>query len=138
MNQPIGCDACYQCSAEAADAARRRFLEVRRLVDESHFIVRIIACPGCGQAYISVFTETIDWKDGDDAQYWSLLPVSPKESAELWARGETLVARGAESELVAFIESLGRKRRHLQVDHPTGGPTRVRWADGGLHIGPHD
>jgi hypothetical protein len=126
----FGCARCFLASAEEASEARRHFIEVSRLTDESHIIVRILACPDCGQRCVSVFTETIDWSGGDDAQYWSVLPLTLEESEELVAQGERVDLR--------WIEALGRHRRYLQIDFPTGKPRRVLWADGYLWIGPHD
>jgi hypothetical protein len=77
-----------------------------------------------------VFTEWIDWSGGDDAQYWSLLPLTVSESGQLMDQGERVDLR--------LIESMGRARRYLQVDYPTGKAKRVLWAEGGLIIGPHD
>jgi hypothetical protein len=126
----FGCERCFQSSADNAAEARRHFKEVSRLVDESHIVVRILECPQCGQRCVSVFTEMIDWSGGDDAQYWSLLPLTLEESEQLLGQGEQVDLR--------MIESLGRSRRYLQVDFPTGKSKRVLWADGGLIIGPHD
>lgn len=126
----FGCNRCFQAAAEAASEARRHFVEISRLVDESHFIVRILECPHCRQRCVSVFTETIDWSQGDDAQYWSLLPLTDAESEQLISQGEDVDIR--------LIESLGRDRRYLQVDFPTGKPKRALWAAGNLWIGPHD
>jgi len=126
----FGCECCFQTSAEAASEARRGFVQLARLVDESHLVVKILACTHCGQRCVSVFTEMIDWSGGDDAQYWSLLPLTLEESEQLLAQGEQVEPR--------LIESLGSARRYLQVDFPTGKPKRVLWAEGGLMIGPHD
>lgn len=126
----FGCERCFQASAQAASQARRQFFERAKLVDESHIIVRILECPHCGQRCVSVFTELIDWSGGDDAQYWSLLPLTLEESEQLLVQGEQVDLRR--------IESLGRARRYLQVDFPTGKSKRVSWAEGGLMIGPHD
>jgi len=126
----FGCDRCFQTSAEAASEARRYFIEVSRLIDESHFVVRILECPHCCQRFVSVFTEMIDWSEGDDAQYWSVLPLTVAESEQLISQGENVE--------IQLIESLGRDRRYLQVDFPTGKPKRMLWAAGNLWIGPHD
>ena len=126
----FGCERCFQTSAREASELRRNFIEVSRLIDESHFIVRVLLCPHCNQRCVSVFTELIDWSEGDDAQYWSLLPVTLAESEQLIAQGESVDIR--------LIEALGRERRYLQVDHPTRKPQRVQWAAGNLLIGPHD
>jgi hypothetical protein len=125
----FGCERCFRTSAEAASEARRGFVQLARLVDESHLVVRILACPHCGQRCVSVFTEMIDWSSGDDAQYWSLLPLTLEESEQLLAQGEQVELR--------LIESFGRERCYLQVDFPTGKPKRVLWAERHLLIGPH-
>jgi len=127
---PFGCGRCFQASAEEAEEARNRFEIIAWLVDESHYGLSIRACPHCGQRCIDVFTEVIDWSGGDDAQYWSYLPLTFEESEHLIARGKDV--RPAE------VELLGRDRRYLMVDFPTGKPKRVRWAQGPLWIGFHD
>jgi hypothetical protein len=128
--QQFGCDQCFRCSAEQAAQARQNFVGIAALVDESHFIVSIRACPHCGQHFVSLVTELIDWAQGDDAQYSSLLPLTEEESQELILQGEQLNPRR--------LEELGRERRFLQIDFPTGKPKRVAWANGRLAIGPHD
>ena len=35
----------------------------------------ILGCARCSQGFVSVFTKTIDWEDGDDPQFWTLLPI---------------------------------------------------------------
>ena len=123
----FGCAHCFQTTPEAAWQARLPL--VAELLDESHFTVRIQECPHCGQRFVSIFTEMIDWSAGDDAQYWSVLPLTRDESEILLAQGE-----GVD---VKLIESFGRGRRYLQRDYPTGKPERLQWhAD--LWIGPHD
>lgn len=117
----FGCGRCFQASAEEADDARHHFAELALLVDDSHRIVRILQCPHCGQRCFSVFTEEIDWNDGDDAQYWSLLPVTEEESARLIAQGEDVK--------IQSIGPFNTARRCLNIDHPTGGPRRVFWVN---------
>ncbi len=53
------------------------------LTDESHFIVSIKACQVCGQLYLYVFYEEIDWEKGEDPQYRSLFPVQTIEEGEM-------------------------------------------------------
>ncbi len=126
----FGCERCFQASAEELSDLRRSFIEISRLVDESHFIVRVLECPRCFQRCVSVFTELIDWVGGDDAQWWSVLPLTKAESEQLIAQGEKVE--------IQLIESLGRRRRYLQVDYPTGEPKRIMWEEGNLRIRPHD
>lgn len=128
--EPVfGCPACFQADAPAAWEALHGFQHLAKLVDESHFMVHILACPRCGQRCVEVFTETIDWVDGDDPQYWSVLPVTPTEAEQLHAAG---------ANVVALIKTMGHDRRYLQRDYPKGGAPRIAWAGPPLWIGPHD
>jgi hypothetical protein len=69
----------------------------------------------------------IDWSDGDDAQYWTVVPVTENEATELARRG---------SELTEIeINSLGSGRRSLFRNYPTGeGPCEF-WGKG-ITVGP--
>lgn len=64
--EDFGCKRCWPPSAGAAWKARGALTHVAELIDESHFHVMILACPRCTQRFVSVFTETVDWADGDD------------------------------------------------------------------------
>jgi hypothetical protein len=120
---------CERCGADAdADAAWRcRRVILHRLIDQSHLIVTLRACEHCGQRFVQVLGERVDWQDGDDAQHWRLVPISAEEADALRARGEA--ALGA-------VDALARRRRHLRVDHPTGGERVVFWTSGGLDLPP--
>src|ERR1700722_13185957 len=89
----FGCDKCFKADAQAMALAKTKLKFVARLVDESHFMVSILACPACGQRCVSIFTETIDWTGGDDSQYVSVLPVTLQESKSLQAGCDDLIAR---------------------------------------------
>ena len=123
-----GCPHCWPPSPDAAWAARSRLERAREVVDESHFHVMILACRACGQRFVSVFTETIDWADGEDPQSWTLLPLS-REEAEGLARARSVEPRD--------LEALGPGRRSLRFDHPKGEPSRIYWATG-CAVVPHD
>jgi hypothetical protein len=99
------------------------------LIDESHYHVTILTCPQCGQQFLSVFTEMIDWVNSDDAQYWIVLPITEGEAAALINRGSELT----EME----INAVGRGRQSLMRDYPTGEGPREFWGTGIL-VGPHD
>lgn len=121
-----GCSQCYQADAQAMGRTWYHFQAIARLVDESHFGIQILACPTCGLRWVSIFTERIDWQDGDDPQCSDLLPVTTGESQKLIDLGETAVG---------LIESIGKDRRFLRDDHPKGAPRRTTWVNGGLYIG---
>ncbi|MBM4090244.1 MAG: hypothetical protein FJ276_12605, partial [Planctomycetes bacterium] len=61
----FGCQHCWPAKAEAAWDARRGLNKQADLIDESHFHVMILACPRCSQRFVSIFTEMVDWADGD-------------------------------------------------------------------------
>jgi hypothetical protein len=129
-NADFGCGACFrQADAALAWQAMRGFTTVAELIDESHFRVTIRACPRCRQRCVWVFTESVDWADGDDPQCWSVLPVRDDEA-------DAFAACGARVDL-ARIEALGRGRTHLRHDAPKGGASTTAWV-AGFWIGPHD
>jgi hypothetical protein len=129
-DKPPGCPQCYGGEPEEVWQAIPKFPLVARLVDESHLIVSVIACPNCQQRWVKVFTELIDWVNGEDPQRWVVLPVTSEES-------RTLISQG-ENEDIDLIEALWRHRRFLCMDWPKGSEKRPSWRDGGLVVGPHD
>lgn len=126
----FGCCRCFGESAEAVYRELPKFTELARLVDEWHFIVRIVSCPDCHQRYVSVFTEWVDHANGEDPQYRSVLPLTVKESEQLMSQGENVD--------VHLIETLGAARRYLSTNWPSGKAQTVYWGQGHLLIGPHD
>src|SRR5690242_10499318 len=66
--QRFGCERCWPESAEAAYGALGTLTIDAELIDESHFRVTIRSCPDCGQQFVSVFAETVDWEAGEDPQ----------------------------------------------------------------------
>lgn len=92
------------------------------LIDDSHLGVRIRACESCGQHFVAVFLEHVDWVDGEDSQYWTLMPITDGESVELLDMDETAA--------LARLNALPSHRRCLQHDHPKGGPETVSWGSG--------
>ena len=115
----FGCERCWPATADAAWQARAALETEHELIDESHYHVTIRACCACSQRFVAVFTETVDWVDGDDPQYWTLLPVTAAEVAKLLQQGDAVT----ETELNA----IGLGRRRLRHDHPKGGPARSYW-----------
>ena len=125
----FGCERCWPAAADAAWQARGRLTHLAELIDESHFHVMILSCPGCTQRFVSVFTETIDWADGDDPQYWTLLPITEAESADLIQHRDSLPE--------SMLRALGPGRRALRLDHPKASAQRIFWGTG-MSIGHHD
>ena len=103
-------------------------LLVKPLVDESHFTVIIRSCAKCRQRFVSVFTETIDWADGEDPQFWTVLPITEQEVATLSQAG---------SVITSVLNMLAPQRRSLRRDFPKGEDPTEYWSSGIL-VGPHD
>ena len=127
-NQPetFGCDRCYDGDAEQVWEGRPLVVE-REVVPGSHFSVDLARCSHCGQLYVRVYHEWVDYARGKDDQYWDVLPVTQDE-AERIASGADLV----------HIRRLGRGRRRLcfawprDVERPES-----YWASGEFVIHPH-
>lgn len=121
----VGCGDCYGDDPHAVWAYYRTGLETdRSLVEESHFIVRLRRCRGCGQSYVWIFMESVDWRGGEDPQYRRVVPVTPAEAAALADLGE---------DVAAGLGALGRGRRHLATDWPSDAPEMtVYWTSVGF------
>jgi hypothetical protein len=124
----FGCNTCRPSSANTAWEAFKSLTTDIELVDESHFAVKIKFCRKCTQRFLSVFTETIDWEDSEDPQFWSVIPLTSTEVEQLSAAG---------NRLEAAIVALPHVRQSLQRDFPKGGDPRNYWSNG-IVIGPHD
>jgi len=125
----FGCEHCWPATPDAAWESRRALVREAELTDESHFHVMLLACRSCAQRFVSVFTETIDWADGEDPQYWTLLPITPSEVAELVQQPGVAIE--------GQLNGLGPERRCLRHDHPKAAAPRSLWGTG-IWVGPHD
>lgn len=119
-NLTFGCGHCWPASPEAAWEAQRK--PERELVDESHFGAHITRCDACGQRFLVIFTETIDWSDGDDPQYWTIIPVTADEVEAL--------ARPGQPPSEAELSAVGPGRRSLWRNAPKGKPIECFWNEG--------
>jgi hypothetical protein len=126
-SETFGCDVCWPASADAAWNARASLAQ-SDLVDESHYHVMVMTCGKCSQSFLSVFTEMIDWQEGNDSQEWTSLPITAAEVALLTAQGEV-----SES----LIESIGQGRRSLCHFFPNGSAASTCWSRG-IRVGIHD
>jgi hypothetical protein len=118
----FGCEECWPDVAEQAWAARGRLKSLDFIVDDTHLLVRFLACEGCGQKFLSIMTETIDWADGDDPQHWVSMPVTLAETLTL---GPT-----DEAGLRQALGDFGNERRSLHRDSPKGSAATSYWATG--------
>lgn len=135
MNDPVeaerdfGCEVCWPSSADLAYEALGKLSISASLIDESHYIISLRQCPECSQSFVSVFTETIDWVDGEDPQYRTVMPLLPQEAADL--------AVAAEGEMERWLSLLAPQRRTLKMDFPKGKDMTLYWSHG-ISIGAHD
>ena len=128
---PAPAFGCARCAGEDAAAAWEAMQSKRgpSLVQESHFSIRITEC-SCGQAFVVVFTERMDFNNGEDEQDWLAVPLTSEERSKLTA--------ASEAELPGLVTKLGRERRFLVRSYPPGAGISAWWRTGGFMIGPHD
>ncbi|MDX2092804.1 MAG: hypothetical protein SFX73_33365 [Kofleriaceae bacterium] len=125
----LGCTACYGNDAQAVLAYYQSGgLEIdERLSDDSHFGVTIRHCTRCGQTFLFVFTEFVDWQGGEDDQYTDVVPISGAEAAEALQRPSDL----------QFLGSLGTGRRRLATAWPRGAKEKsIAWRTGAFAVVP--
>ena len=58
------------------------FFRLKVYEDESHLIRALYKCKDCQQLYFYEFYEEIDWIEGKDPQYRTLIPVSSEDEAD--------------------------------------------------------
>jgi hypothetical protein len=85
-------------------------------------------CPSCSQHYLQVTTETVDWDDGEDPIYRTIIPIDDAERTELTS-SKHLDAK--------VIESVGVGRQSLKFDWPKKQEPSTYW-DTGVRVGVHD
>jgi hypothetical protein len=56
--------------------------EIETYEDSSHLTRSLHKCQECGQLYFFEWNEWVDWEEGNDRQYSTLIPVQTKEEAE--------------------------------------------------------
>jgi len=122
---------CLGDDSVAAKEAIRKAKHVARLVDESHFGVSIARCVRCGQHFLSLFCERVDWADSDDPQTVVEIPLSADEVQRL------KTANIAADENV-ILEIVANERRFLYHDMPKGVAETLAWKTRTLFIPGHD
>ena len=122
---------CLGDDCLAARDALRKAEHVVMLVDESHFGVSILRCARCGQRFLNLFCERVDWADSDDPQTRVVVPVSEDEARRLQ------VANVASDEN-AILEIVANERRFLYHDMPKRAAETLAWKSGLLFIPGHD
>ena len=101
------------------------FVNGKELIFESHYGVSVCCCPDCDQHWIIIWTERIDWEDGNDDQDTSIVPLTKEEA-------ETLVKQG-ENVSMDMVEEFARNRKWLHRYNRE----EPRWRNGQLSIGFH-
>lgn len=122
---------CKMCWGEDAGEAWDRVIRNTRhalLVDETHFIVSILTCPICAQAFLKVTTETIDWYGGEDPIDRVVIPIDAEERDRL---------KAASPLTNDILEGIGPGRRSLRYAWPAGAEPSVFWS-AGVVVGVHD
>ena len=122
---------CHGDDSAAALEAIRKSKHIAMPVDESHFGVSILRCVRCGQHFLSLFCERVDWADSDDPQTRVAVPVSEDEMQRLQT------ANIAADENV-ILEIVANERRFLYHDMPKGAPETLVWKTRLLFIPGHD
>jgi hypothetical protein len=122
---------CLGDDCRAAKEAIRQAENLVMLIDESHFRVSILRCVRCGQHFLSLFCERVDWADGDDPQTTVGVPVSEDEVQRL----KTANVAANEN---AILEILANERRFLYHDMPKAAAETLAWKSRTLFIPGHD
>ena len=128
-SENFGCINCWPSDAELAWDKNKQLPNSIDLIDESHLHVLIRNCQKCQQHFLAVFTEMVDWADGEDPQHWLIVPLKEEEAESLLPKGQPLT----EVKLQAFT----LQRRCLHRDYPKGAEPSIYWGDH-FYIGPHD
>ena len=123
---------CNECLPDGADEAWEAFGKTEidvRLIDETHFIVLLRICRSCGQHFVSVFEEQIDWERGEDPCFRTVLPVTEQEASML---------KSARSEIIeSLLFGLDSNRQSLCLDWPKDAEAQNFWSRG-IKPHPHD
>lgn len=117
-----GCIHCLGATAPLAWAAIDG-KATHTFIHEVHFTVHATRCQ-CGQPFIVVFTERVNFHDGEDTQVELAVSVSPDELAQVGA---------ARHDVAGTLTHLVQRRRFLA----RGTGLEPRWVDEGFAIGPH-
>jgi len=96
VTEEIAVDAttpsCLTCRSGDGEHDAKAWKVEALCVDECHLSVAQVRCPVCGCRALSIWTELIDWDDGDDSQASIIVPVpadvpldsaSPLEEAQV-------------------------------------------------------
>jgi hypothetical protein len=86
LRKPVQC-VLWEHPGRAAGKFSGFLDEVECYEDSSHLTRSLYKCRECGQLYFHEWYEWVDWKEGNDKMYTTLIPVQTK--AEIDALKET-------------------------------------------------
>src|SRR5882762_1278101 len=78
---PEQCHLWHKDPLTFEDYAHAHFERLQEYEDDTHLMRRLLKCQDCGQLYFYEFYEWIDWQNGNDPQYVTLVPVASAEEA---------------------------------------------------------
>jgi hypothetical protein len=120
--------ACLQDDASAAVQAVAEGAD-SELLDESHLRISLKTCRRCGQVFLYIMTETVDWQEGDDPITRIYFPVSAAQASAI---------RQIDLQDHHDLRPLGLSGRFLVNDWPCSGPAVTSWQEGPLPFFRHD
>lgn len=82
LPDPTRCHLWKQPKLVPEDLAGEHFDVIETYADDGHISRRLVKCKLCGQLYFREFYEEIDWRDGNDPQYTTLIPVKTNAQIE--------------------------------------------------------
>lgn len=83
LPNPTRCHLWRKPKLVPEDLPAEHFDIVETYSEDTHFSRRLVKCKLCGQLYFREFYEEIDWRDGNDPQYTTLIPVKTKAQADM-------------------------------------------------------
>lgn len=108
---PTRCHLWRKPKLVPEDLAGEHFDIVETYADNDHFSRRLVKCKRCGQLYFREFYEEIDWRDGNDPQYTTFIPVEAQAQIEA-------IKQLSRFELMEVLPQL-RKDFPKEADKPT-------------------
>ena len=122
---------CARCASGNATYDAGAWVLDHRLIDESHLMVSAMHCRGCSHHAIKIWTELIDWTNGDDSSASLIVPLPAGTAVDQASLGSEFAVR-------ALLRRLG-PCPYLITCHPSGGDASPwRWCSGVPSVLPHD
>jgi hypothetical protein len=78
LRRPIRC-VLWEHPERASGKFAELFEKTESYEDSSHLIRSLYKCRECGQLYFYEWCEWVDWDEGDDKMYTTLIPVQEED-----------------------------------------------------------